>query len=82
MHDLTEVLRDEISLNKGLLWYENQIEVFLLGEYLEIFHDHPDKGHDVSRTPIRFFYRGTNLGYVQQLVDQIQKVVTLADDGL
>ena len=50
MHYFTKILRDEICLKKGLLWYENQIEVFLLGKYLEVFYDHPNKGYDISGT--------------------------------
>ena len=82
MHYLLKILRDEIGLKEGLLRHENQIEVFLLGKYLEVFHDHPNKGHDVSRPPVRFFNRGTDLGDVQQLIDQTQKMVALADNGL
>lgn len=82
MNYFPKILRDEIGLKKGLLRHENQIEVLLLGKYLEVFHDHPNKGHDVSRPPVRFFNRGTDLGDVQQLIDQTQKMVALADNGL
>ena len=82
MNYFTKILRDEICLKKGLLRYENQIEVFLLGKYLEVFYDHPDEGHDVSRPPVRLFNRRTDLGNVQQLIDQTQQMVSLADNGL
>ena len=82
VHYLLKILRDKIGLKKGLLRHENQIEVFLLGKYLEVFHDHSNKGHNVPRPPVRFLNRGTYLGDVQQLIDQTQKMVSLADNGL
>ena len=74
MHYFTKILRDEICLKKGLLWYENQTEVFLLGKYLEVFYDHPNKGYDISGTPFRLFNRRTNFRNIQQLIDQIQQI--------